>query len=144
MLSDGTILQCVMHVHYTCSSYWNINKLWLLRSSFKNIIWSPKNIVFFFQFLEQSPGGADKTVHSVDLDSSTLDQSTAFLESFKMGGYDEMTQVKDLHVTVDDPEKHVGGYVSYNVITKVLRLCKNIIRIIKIFKNLICLYIYSL
>jgi len=36
-----------------------------------------------------------------------------------MGGYDEMTQVKDLHVTVDDPEKHVGGYVSYNVITKV-------------------------
>ena len=30
-----------------------------------------------------------------------------------------MAQVKDLHVTVDDPEKHVGGYVSYNVTTKV-------------------------
>lgn len=71
--------------------------------------------------LPDSPAGADKTVHSVDLDSSTLDQSAAFLESFKMGGYDEMTQVKDLHVTVDDPEKHVGGYVSYNVTTKTTR-----------------------
>lgn len=120
MLSDGTILQCVIHVHYTCSSYWSINKLWFLRSSFKNIIWSPKKCCdLLFQFLEQSPAGADKTIHSVDLDSSTLDQSAAFLESFKMGGYDEMTQVKDLHVTVDDPEKHVGGYVSYNVTTKV-------------------------
>lgn len=102
MFSDGTILQCVMHVHYTPKKYCDL----------------------FCQFLEQSPAGADKTVHSIDLDSSTLDQSTAFLESFKMGGYDEMTQVKDLHVTVDDPEKHVGGYVSYNVTTKV-RFCKN-------------------
>ena len=42
-----------------------------------------------------------------------------FLESFKIGGYDDGAQVKDLHVTVDDPEKHVGGYVSYNVTTKV-------------------------
>ena len=30
-----------------------------------------------------------------------------------------MAQVKDLHVTVDDPEKHIGSYVSYNVTTKV-------------------------
>lgn len=48
-----------------------------------------------------------------------MDQNTAFLESFKIGGYDDMPQVMDLHVTVDDPEKHVGGYVSYNVTTKV-------------------------
>lgn len=29
-------------------------------------------------------------------------------------------QVKDLYVVVNDPEKHVGGYVSYNVNTKVV------------------------
>lgn len=28
-------------------------------------------------------------------------------------------QVKDLYVVVSDPEKHAGGYVSYNVNTKV-------------------------
>ena len=28
--------------------------------------------------------------------------------------------VKDLCVVVDDPEKHVGGYVSYNINTKVI------------------------
>lgn len=28
-------------------------------------------------------------------------------------------QVKDLNVVVSDPEKHAGGYVSYNVNTKV-------------------------
>ena len=58
-------------------------------------------------------------MHSIDLDASGVEQNTAFLESFKIGGYDDMAQVKDLHVTVDDPEKHVGGYVSYNVTTKV-------------------------
>lgn len=65
----------------------------------------------------QSPQGADK---SIDLDSSRAEQNTAFLESLRAGGYDEsIAQVQDLHVTVDDPEKHVGGYVSYNVTTKV-------------------------
>lgn len=48
-----------------------------------------------------------------------MEQNTAFLEPFKIGGYDDMPQVMDLHVTVDDPEKHVGGYASYNVTTKV-------------------------
>ena len=54
------------------------------------------------------------------MDTSALEKNTAFLESFRIGGYDEeVSQVKDLHVAVDDPEKHVGGYVSYNVTTKV-------------------------
>jgi len=48
-----------------------------------------------------------------------VEKETPFLESFKSGGYDGFAQVKDLHVSVDDPEKHVGGYVSYNVTTKV-------------------------
>ena len=49
-----------------------------------------------------------------------MEKNTPFLESFRIGGYDDdIGQVKDLHVTVDDPEKHVGGYVSYNVTTKV-------------------------
>ena len=48
-----------------------------------------------------------------------MEKDTAFLESFKSVGYDSFSQVKDLHVSVDDPEKHVGGYVSYNVTTKV-------------------------
>ena len=29
------------------------------------------------------------------------------------------SDLKDLSVLVHDPEKHVGGYVSYNVSTKV-------------------------
>ena len=66
----------------------------------------------------QSPReDADKS--EIDFSESEIEQSTVFLESFKMGGYDEMTLVKDLHVTVDDPEKHMGSYVSYNVTTKV-------------------------
>ncbi|KAL9951521.1 hypothetical protein ACROYT_G044196 [Oculina patagonica] len=69
--------------------------------------------------LPDSPGRADD---SIDLDSSSVEKNTPFLESFKIGGYDDdVGQVKDLHVTVDDPEKHVGGYVSYNVTTKTTR-----------------------
>lgn len=67
----------------------------------------------------QSPGGEDHLEHSIYLDTSSADKNTPFLESFKIGGYDDVGQVKDLHVTVDDPEKHVGGYVSYSVTTKV-------------------------
>ncbi|KAK2555025.1 Sorting nexin-30 [Acropora cervicornis] len=69
-------------------------------------------------FLWSTQEEADK---SIDFGESEIEQSTVFLESFRIGGYDEMAQVKDLHVTVDDPEKHIGSYVSYNVTTKTTR-----------------------
>lgn len=69
-----------------------------------------------YVFLQSPQEEADK---SIDFGESEIEQSTVFLESFRIGGYDEMAQVKDLHITVDDPEKHIGGYVSYNVTTKV-------------------------
>ena len=67
----------------------------------------------------QSSQEADHLDDSTDLDSSAVENETPFLESFKSEGYASFAQVKDLHVSVDDPEKHVGGYVSYNVTTKV-------------------------
>lgn len=73
-----------------------------------------------YVFLQSPQEEADK---SIDFGESEIEQSTVFLESFRIGGYDEMAQVKDLHITVDDPEKHIGGYVSYNVTTKVGLSC---------------------
>lgn len=72
--------------------------------------------------LPDSPGVEDHSGHSIDLDTSSADKNTPFLESFRIGGYeDDVGQVKDLHVAVDDPEKHVDGYVSYSVTTKTTR-----------------------
>ena len=78
-------------------------------------------LAIFHIILIQSPQREDHLEDSIDLDASSVDKNIPFLESFKIGGYDDDGQVKDLHVTVDDPEKHVGGYVSYNVTTKVGR-----------------------
>ncbi|XP_032219689.2 sorting nexin-7-like [Nematostella vectensis] len=58
---------------------------------------------------------------SVDLDDSS---AAAIMSSLKMDDSSlkmSDTHVKDLFIRVDDPEKHVGGYVSYNVITKTTR-----------------------
>ncbi|EDO46895.1 predicted protein, partial [Nematostella vectensis] len=50
--------------------------------------------------------------------------AAAIMSSLKMDDSSlkmSATHVKDLFIRVDDPEKHVGGYVSYNVITKTTR-----------------------
>jgi hypothetical protein len=42
----------------------------------------------------------------------------AVMKSASLGSLDT-DHVQDLHVNVEDPEKHIEGYVSYYVITKV-------------------------
>jgi hypothetical protein len=44
----------------------------------------------------------------------------AVMKSTSLGSLDSGNEhVQDLHVKVEDPEKHIEGYVSYYVLTKV-------------------------
>ena len=56
---------------------------------------------------------------SLDLDSTQEGSSPALMSSMNIEDNEAVSDLKDLSVFVDDPEKHVGGYVSYNVSTKV-------------------------
>ena len=59
------------------------------------------------------------SIHLVDLDYHHERSGSALMSSMKIEDDVAGLQLKDLSVLVDDPEKHVGGYVSYNVSTKV-------------------------
>ena len=72
----------------------------------------------------QAEHSADASIRTIDLDQSEAEHlDGALMNSLKLSESDmdavDSSVIKDLFVTVDDPEKHVGGYVSYAVKTKV-------------------------
>ena len=64
----------------------------------------------------------DHTNDSVNVGGLEEVQSNdpAVMKSTSFGSLDSDSEhVQDLHVNVEDPEKHIEGYVSYFVLTKV-------------------------
>ena len=79
------------------------------------------HVLYFVSSIQQEDQLHVSADSDVRMDSEFFDQ-TSLLSSLHVNeeeedGHDH--QVKDLYVVVSDPEKHVGGYVSYNINTKV-------------------------
>ena len=65
---------------------------------------------------------------SLDEHASSMMRSVSIDEDAErfaalIGSDDSQSGARDLFVKVDKPEKHLEGYVSYNVTTKVQYLC---------------------
>ena len=88
---------------------WPINpsiKLNLLKINFSDY--------FFYQSEPSSSSSNAGGLEEVTSTDPIVMKSTS-LSSLDSGH----ENIQDLHVQVQDPEKHIEGYVSYNVVTKV-------------------------
>ncbi|KXJ19222.1 sorting nexin-7 [Exaiptasia diaphana] len=72
--------------------------------------------------LKNHQNGSAEEGDQLDEHSEFMDQTSSLMSSIKVNDEEESDRhVKDLYVVVSDPEKHAGGYVSYNVNTKTTR-----------------------